>query len=190
MFSLSCCPPLAGKVFRGALLSVVVAAAAFVGARMATPEAERGLPPLLLDAASSSTSENFSVATGMLAEETEAYFVLDHATGLLQCYTLYPRNGTFGAVFSANVRERLSGGAGGKGTRFLMVTGEARFPQSSSQPFGNSAVYVLDANTGEFVVFAVPFNRTMVSANRPQQGVLVPIQQGQARQMLDRDALR
>lgn len=189
MPSLNCCTR-AGNVLRGALLSLLVAAAAFTGTWLATPSAEDRLPPLLLDAAASVTSDNFSVATGMLAEETEGYFVLDHATGLLQCYTLYPRNGTFGGVFSANVRERLTGGAGGKGTQFLMVVGEARFPQSSTQPFGSAAVYVLDANSGEFVVYAVPYNRTMVSANRPQQGVLVPIQQGQARQLIDRDALR
>lgn len=142
-----------------------------------------------IDATASATGEEFSIATGSVGKSAEGLFVLDHESGVLQCSVLYPRAGRFGATFATNVKEVLPGG--GKGGGYLMVTGLAEFPGGSSQPLGAGAVvYVLDASTGGFACYGVPFNRVAETAGQPQQNTLVLVGTGQARQSIDRDSLR
>lgn len=134
------------------------------------------------------SSEKFSMATGPISEGTEALFVLDHNSGLLQCSVVYPRLGRFMATFTGNVADAL--GSDGKGGNYIMVTGTADFPRSSNRPVGFSVVYVLDTATGNYACYGVPFDRVAMNANRPQQGLLVLISQGSANPVIDRDALR
>lgn len=146
------------------------------------------LPALSIDATGSAIGEEFSMATGPVSDDAEGVFVLDHATGLLQCNVLYPRTGQFGAAFQANVKEALAGG--GKNTKYLMVTGGAQFPGGSNRAAANCVVYVLDQSNGAYACYGIPFNPSMVNARAPQMGMLRPLAVGQARQALDRDALR
>lgn len=146
------------------------------------------LPLHSIDATGSATGEEFSMATGPISEDAEGVFVLDHATGLLQCNVLYPRTGQFGAAFHTNIKESLPGG--GKNSKYLMVTGAAKFSGGSNRSAGNCAVYVLDQSSGAYACYGVPFNSSMVNARAPQIGMLLPLAVGQARQAPDRDALR
>lgn len=146
----------------------------------------RGLP--IANATAAVSSEKFSMATGPISEGTEALFVLDHNSGLLQCSVVYPRLGQFLANFTCNVADAL--GSNGKGGSYIMVTGTADFPRSSSNPVGFSVIYVLDTATGNYACYGVPFDRVSMNANRPQQGLMVLISQGTANPVIDRDALR
>ena len=145
------------------------------------------LPPSFIAASASDTSEEFSIATGQVSGDAEGLFVLDHATGQLQCFVLYPRTAKFGAVFSANVGDALAG-RGEKGSKYVMVTGNAAFPGvgRNMAPAG-TVLYVLDTTSGNFVAYGLPFDRTMLTSNRPQQGILTPLDIGQARQLAVRD---
>lgn len=141
-----------------------------------------------IDASATAVGENFSLATGLVSDEAEGVFVLDHASGLLQCSVLYPRAGQFGATFQCNVKESLGGA--GKNAKYLMVTGTAQFPGGSNRPNANCVVYVLDQSTGAYVCYGIPFTKALVNQASPQAGVMLPLAVGKAGQGVDRDAVR
>ncbi|MCC9643766.1 hypothetical protein LOC71_15880 [Rhodopirellula sp. JC740] len=134
------------------------------------------------------SSEKFSLATGPVSDQADGLFVLDHNSGLLQCSVMYPRAGRFMATFTVNVADSL--GTDGKGGSYIMATGVADFPRSSSNPVGRSVIYILDTSSGNYACYGVPFNAQAMNANRPQQGLLVLIGQGTANPIVDRDNLR
>jgi len=142
----------------------------------------------IANATAAVSSEKFSLATGPISEQSEALFVLDHNSGLLQCSVMYPRMGRFMATFTTNVGEAL--GLDAKGGSYMMVTGTADLPRSSNRPLGMSLVYVMDTATGNFACYGVPFDRVAMNANRPQQGTLFLVGQGSANPVIDRDDLR
>ena len=140
-----------------------------------------------LDATSAVTSEKFSMATGYLSQDAEGLFVLDHNSGLLQCSVMYPRLGKFLGLFVVNVQEALGAG---KGSKFIMTTGVVDIPSSNSNPVGSSVVYVPTTSTGNYACYYIPFNRTLMNSNKPQQGSLMLLATGSADPVIDRDAVR
>ncbi len=178
-----------GYTVAGLLLMTVAATAAagyFAGrASQVEPSQQVLLPPI--DATAAVSSEKFSMATGSISDQAEGLFVLDHNSGLLQCSVIYPRVGRFLGLFTANVGESLA--TGGKGGRYMMVTGLADFPSSSSRPAATSVIYVLDTATGNYACYGIPFDRVQMNANRAQQGALVLISTGTANPVVDRDDL-
>lgn len=135
--------------------------------------------PGILDASAAVSSDRFSIATGMVSDEAEGFFVLDHSTGILQCRVFSPRSESFAAAFTANIGDSL--GAGGKGGSFLMVTGTADMTRGRrGTQLAPTLVYVLNTATGNYAAFAVPFDRQAVATGRPQGGVLLPMGIGTA----------
>ncbi|MEM7477277.1 MAG: hypothetical protein AAF483_20015 [Planctomycetota bacterium] len=129
-----------------------------------------GIPPAL--AASASSSETMAIATGPISDDAEGIFFLDFVTGDLQCWVYYPRQGTFGAKFGANIGAQF--GPPGKNSKMMMVTGAAKpgVGAGGSRP-GASLVYVADGTKGIFAAYAVPWNKGAESGGRPQAGQLV-----------------
>jgi len=82
-------------------------------------------------------------------------------------------------VFKYNVLQDL-GVQQGKKPNYVMVTGNANF-----QVPGTSmcAVYVADANTGNFAAYMLPWNRTQARSGAPQSGPFVLLDVGKARQI-------
>lgn len=183
-----CCAKSLKVGFLTVLTVAGAAGAGFFAGRIGVDEAAGNGPLLSIDASGSAIGEEFSMATGPVSDDAEGVFVLDHATGLLQCNVLYPRTGQFGAAFHTNVKESLPGG--GKNSKYLMVTGAVKSSGGSNRSGGNCAVYVLDQSSGAYACYGVPFNSSMVNARAPQIGMLLPLAVGQARQAPDRDALR
>lgn len=178
-----------------ATLLSVCAAAYFAGranvmaSRDSTIDYQQWVDSLpLINAGTAAASDKFSIATGPISSEAEGLFVLDHNSGLLQCQVMYPRVAQFRASFAVNVGETL--GAGGKGGKYMMVTGGIDFPRASNRPAANGVVYVMDTATGNFACYGIPFDQTSVPNNRPQQGSLILIHQGSANPVIDRDNLR
>ncbi|MFK7735593.1 MAG: hypothetical protein AB8B50_06185 [Pirellulaceae bacterium] len=135
-------------------------------------------PPIL--AAAASASDTMAVATGPISSDAEGIFFLDFLTGDLQCIVYYPRNGTFGARFVANVAPQL--GAGGKNAQYIMVTGNARTNATAggARP-GASLVYVTDSSRGMFAAYAVPWDRTAEASGRVQSGRMIYVGGGPIR---------
>ncbi|QDV45176.1 hypothetical protein Enr13x_50500 [Stieleria neptunia] len=140
-----------------------------------------------LEATASASSEKFSMATGFVSDRAEGLFVLDHNSGLLQCSVMYPRLGQFLGLFVVNVHDALGTG---KGAEYMMMTGMVDMPSSNNNPLASSVVYVLNTTTGIYACYYIPFNRTMMNANKPQQGNLVLLATGSADPVVDRDAIR
>ncbi len=142
---------------------------------------QREVSPLAqLQASAAANSDSMAIATGPIGEESEGIFFLDFNTGDLQCLVYYPRAGYFGARYFGNVLPQLGGG--GRNSQYLMVTGTAlqRSTTGGAQP-GASLVYVTDVTNGTFAAYAVPWDRTAETANRPQTGTLVPVGAGPIR---------
>lgn len=142
----------------------------------------------ILNASAAVNGDEYSMATGPVSEDSEGLFVLDHNSGLLQCNVIYPRIGRFMARFQVNVADAL--GSVGKDGKYLMVTGNANFPRSSSTPAAPSLVYVMNSENGNYACFGIPFNRVLVSSGTPQSGTLILISSGSANPVMDRDTLR
>lgn len=143
-----------------------------------------GLPPGVgfppgIDATGAVSSDKYSIATGLISEEVEGFFVLDHNSGVLQCIVFNPRVGKFMANFTVNAGEML--GTGTKGAQYLMVTGHTDMSLAGrGAVLSPSLVYVLNTANGNYAAFSIPFDRQVGIRNRPQQGVLIPVGTGTA----------
>ncbi len=172
------------------LLGVVITAAMTVGGyfvgRASQPTATSwSIPGVTLDATATDSGDEFAIATGPISDEVEGLFVLDYATGLLQCHVLYPRAGQMGALLQANVKDSLPGDVAKGVSKYLMVTGHANFPGGAAGP-ASTVVYVLDTVSGGFVCYGVPFNRSAMNSGTPLQLPLRVIASGTARAVPDR----
>jgi hypothetical protein len=140
-------------------------------------------PDTLLHAVASHSGDTFAMATGPVDSDVEGLFTLDYLTGDLQCWVLYPRAGTFGGHFRHNVISDL-GVERGKNPNYVIVTGQADFQRGGTAATpALSAVYVADANTGNFAAYGLMWNRTLARSNTPQRGAFVLLGTGKARDL-------
>jgi hypothetical protein len=122
-----------------------------------------------------------AMATGYIDEEVEGVYILDYLTGDLQCFVLNPRSGTWGGQFKYNVISDL-GVQQGKDPNYVMVTGQVQFKgRTGAQTPAMCAVYVADANTGNFAAYGLWWNRNMSAGAAVQQGTLNLLGTGKAR---------
>ena len=141
--------------------------------------------PMILNAEAAARGESMSLATGVVSENVEGLFVLDHTTGGLSCLVLSPRNGGDGiSLFSANVNEQLGGVKAGK-SDFLLTTGRINANvggrAGANRPAG-CVCYVADGSTGQVAAYTFQFNRTMLDNGQGQNGILTPVWQGATRE--------
>ena len=162
----------------GLLFGLGMVAGTVIGLKSEQNAATFEIDGMVLKAAGSDSSDNFSLATGAISDQAEGAFFLDALTGDLQCIIPYPRTGQIGGHFKTNVFNDLQVQRTKK-PRLLMVTGDVQFV-GNNRP-GNSLVYIVDATTGNFAAYYVPWNRQMESTGRPQNGILVALKVGQAR---------
>ncbi len=170
--------------------AIAIPAAYFVGRGQSVAPTESSVQWNLprIDATASASSEKFSIATGLVSDEVEGLFVLDHNSGLLQCNVFYPRLGKIMGRFARNVATDF--GTGGKGGQYIMITGYADFPRASNRPASACVLYVLDSATGNFACYGVPFNGASMNAQRDQNGAILLLERGTGNPLVDRDALR
>jgi hypothetical protein len=129
------------------------------------------------------------MATGLIDTDVEGLFTLDYLTGDLKCWVLNPRAPQAGwmGAFQRNIIADL-GVQQGKDPNYVLVTGQANFRQGAATVSPAScAVFVADANTGNFAAYTVMWNRTMARSGAPQRGDITPIASGKARTLEIRD---
>ncbi len=170
----------------GLLLGVGMVIGMMIGMSRASSDSTTAfeVDGMVLQAATGDSSDKFCMATGKVSDSAEGVFLLDGLTGDLQCLVPYTRSATFGGIFKTNVFNDLKVQRS-KTPRFLMVTGEANFT-GNNRP-GNCIVYIVDASTGNYAAYGVPWNRQMETAGRPQQGLLLGMTSGQARNITIRE---
>ena len=191
MKSLWCKTKAGGTFGSGLLMGLVLGAGMLIGALVAVaPQgpARSLFPEIPLHASATVSSETLAVATGLVDEEMEGLFVLDFLTGQLQCAVLNHRVARFNALFQTNVLKDLGVDPTKKRPQYLMVTGLTNFPRGSAVArLGLSVVYVVDANTGRFAAYGMPWRSEMARAGRPQQGAMILLDAGDARAAVIRE---
>ena len=173
------------RISLGLMCLVAVALASGMGAFVGQRSADRlGVEPLVLRADTAARGKSMSMATGFIDRNRalEGLFVLDHLSGLLQCWLVNPRTGQIAGVYSANVNEFLGIQKGGD-IDYVMTTGnfEIEGRQGNSNP-ADCICYVGDGNTGKVVGFSLFYDRQLIPQNRQQQGELVVVARGLARE--------
>ncbi|MEQ8847259.1 hypothetical protein [Botrimarina sp.] len=176
-----------------ACLSSGLAAGLLLGQRGAGPwssDAELptvGLPPIVADAMATAAHDNFVVATGLVADDVEGLFFLDFLTGDLKGAVINRRGPGFNGYFTYNIAADFNVG-NVQNPKYLMVTGLARDLQTGGAGrMGRSVLYVVEATSGQAVVYGLPWNPSMYSANKPQRGTFIPIARAMLRTEFVRD---
>jgi len=168
----------------GLMLGLSVGVGMLIGSLVTTNHgpARLSLPETLLHASATHGGDTMAIATGPISEGMEGLFILDFLTGQLQCQVLNPRTGAVGAMFGRNVVADL--GAEGKQPKYLMVTGQALFRNmSGNMRLADSVVYIMDANSGRFAAYSIPWNRAAASYNMAQASPMILLGAGDARQI-------
>ena len=148
------------------------------------------IPSQSLHASGSMGFDSVVAATGLIDTDVEGLYTVDALTGDLQCSVLYVRGVRaqhFGAVFKTNVIQDL-GIQQTKKPRYLLVTGQTQFQRGAgvARP-ALSVAYVIDANTGNFAAYGVPWNPSAAGRGQPQEGQLVLLSTGSARTTVIRE---
>ena len=176
-----------GTLAAGFVLGVLVGVGMLIGAwatMWVRPAASFVFPETALHATATDSGDTFGIATGLVADGIEGVFFLDFLSGDMQCWVINGRTGQTGGYFVQNVVADLGVEVGRKNPRYLMVTGQAPMQRgSSAMKPADSLVYVADANTGNFAVYALPWNRQATASNRPQQAPMALIFKGSARNL-------
>ncbi|MBI1248693.1 hypothetical protein GC197_12740 [bacterium] len=166
----------------GSVMTALVVVGMTLGMRMSSPPAE-----IPVKAAVSAWAETMCAATGRIDEEMEGLFTLDSLTGDLQCTVLNGRTTKFAGLFRKNILQDL-GVEATKKPEFMLLTGGAMFPgQSGNTQPADCVVYVIDSTSGRFAVYGVPWQRTQAARGAPQQGVLILLDTGMARNVMLRN---
>jgi hypothetical protein len=165
------------------LIGLTTGFGVYVGNRLAQDRQLAQLPPLDLMAGTAARTKSLSMATGLIDNNVEALFVLDHLTGNLQCWLLNTKTGTVGGIYRASAATDLAV-AGKSGTpEYIMTTGNFFFRGGSSggnKP-ANSVCYIGDANTGNVVGYSLSYNEQALSRGGAVNGALKLICKGAAR---------
>ena len=141
------------------VIGLVAGVGSYFGHRMAHQKSIAEMPPIQLNAASAARSKSISMATGLIDNNVEGLFVLDHISGNLQCWVLSPRTGQVGGVYRANIYQAMGTVKGGEAD-FVMTTGNFFFTGNNSGNVapGQSVCYVADTKTGKVVGFGLVYN--------------------------------
>ena len=154
---------------------------------MAGTSWERPTLHIPVSASTAAASETMCAATGRIDEEMEGLFTLDSLTGDLQCAVMNSQSMKFGGLFRTNVLNDLGIDATKKPS-YMLLTGNANFRVSSgnSRPM-DCVCYVIDTSTGRFAAYSFGWTRAVSQRGAGQQGPLVLLDRGTARNVMIRD---
>lgn len=169
------------------LVVACVASGLAAGLWLAPQSPSFTLPPLEVGATATAAHDNFVIATGFVEDDIEGLFFLDFLTGDLKATVLDRRGRGFNAAYRYNITNDFA--AAGKSPKYLMVTGVARDLRGGggNVQLARSVLYVVEANSGQVVVYGLPYNRSRQSAGKPQGGTFVPIARASLRAEVNRD---
>ena len=161
---------LAGLVIVGLVSGV----GAYVGTQFSTTKGGPS-PAIELHAATASSNDSLSMATGLITQEVEGLWLLDHNSGQLQCWVMSPKTGNVAGIFSSNIANDLDGS---KGTpKLVMTTGTFFFTGGTArnQQPANSICYVANTTSGVVAGYSVSVNRTVMNRGQTQGGTLTRV---------------
>ncbi|HEY1784130.1 MAG TPA: hypothetical protein VGG30_01230 [Pirellulales bacterium] len=131
-------------------------------------------PQVAVHATATHGQDNFAIATGPLAANIEAVYILDYLTGELKAAVLNVQTGKFMSFFEHNITKDFPAGAT-KNPRYLMVTGLADMRSGGQGQFGNSVVYVAEFTSGQIIAYGLPWTMARAQALEPFKGQFIPL---------------
>lgn len=155
---------------------------AMIGSQWVSKNQMPALPPVTLKADTAAKGKTMSLATGLVSSEVEGLYVLDHASGVLQCWLLNPRTGAVGGIYQTNVLTDLGVDKTGIGD-FVLATGVFVFTggvTGNIHPSGSIA-YVANESNGKVVGYSFSYNRTELNRGVMQRGILTAVCAGETR---------
>lgn len=173
------------------LVGLVSGVGAYVGNRLAQDQMIQQMPPIELKAGTASRTKSLSMATGLIDNNAEALFILDHTSGNLQCWLLNTRTGNVGGIYTANVALDMGSTVAKSGDPdYVMTTGSFFFRGNTTGNMSpsKSVCYVADATNGKVVGYGLIYNTQAVTRGVMQSGKLNVVCSGTARgEMTTRD---
>ena len=185
-------------LFVGLVAGVIGTAGVFVGAHLVSSGPADGQPASAdiqwpsaaqLKASATASSEGFSMATGLVDDDVEGVFTLDHLTGELRGLLLNVRTGKFNSFYQYNVVEDL-GTAKIKNPKYVLLTGEAAFRDGIGVPrarLSRSAIYVAELDSGVVAAYAVPWAPGHQTLGRTTNTTFIPLDRAKFRKVAIRD---
>ncbi len=166
---------------QGPLLAIGVLGG-FLIARLIDPWHSPELP-VVYAAAASDSAQGLAIATGTITEDADGVFFLDAASGQMSGMVFNPQAGVFNSAFRRNVVADLKLETV-KNPRFLLVTGDIQPTQRTATSIAECIIYVVEASSGRFAAYAVPWRRDLYESGRAQVGELALLQTGSTRDIL------
>ena len=167
-----------------ALVAMAAGVGAYVGQTAAAKNVVQPQTPMMLKADTAARGKSMSMATGFIDRNRsiEGLFVLDHLSGVLQCWLVNPRTGEIAGIYAADVNEHLELQKGGEND-YVMTTGNFEIDgrRNNANP-ADCICYVGDGSTGKVVVFSLFYDSQLIPQNREERGELVVIARGLARE--------
>jgi len=142
-------------------------------------EMQRTLP-LRMAADSASGGKTISMATGTITGDADGLFILDHMTGILQCWLLNSRTGTVGGIYVADVGKALGLDKGDPD--FVMTTGDFFVRSGGNLKAANTICYVGEGKSGKVAGFSLAYNKQGIQQGAVQKGELNMVCSGPVRQ--------
>lgn len=137
--------------------------------------------PLRLAADSASGGKTVSMATGSVIEGADGLFILDHMTGILQCWILNPRNGDVGGIYVVDVNAAMGLDKGDPD--FVMTTGEFFLRgRRGNMDFSDTICYVAEGKSGKAAGFSLSYDKTGIQSGVVQKGEMRMVCSGPIRQ--------
>ena len=143
--------------------------------------------PVIFSPDSAARTKSMSMATGIISDDVEGLFVLDHENGDLNCMILNPVNPKTGGLFKTNVFTDMSISKD-SGADLVIVTGaiNVRGTKGNKVP-ARCVCYVGDAASGKVVGYSLFYDRTVANKGGAQTGALKVVFAGKTRgEVIDR----
>ena len=167
------------------LMTALLVIGVVLGAQIATRNDSQS--PMKLMAETSARGKNVSMATGLVDQDMEGLFILDHLNGNLQCWVINLRNNEIGGIFRTNIFDALPALKQGADLDFVLTTGFVNFQNRGNQVPARSIAYVAEGKSGGVAGFSFQFNKAAIQRGQLQEGALELIVEGPIRDLQLRD---
>ena len=138
-------------------------------------------PQVPIHAVATHGQENFAICTTPMDEDVEAVFVLDDLTGDLRGAALNVQMRRLYTGFDYNVMNDLVT-VNNKNAHYRIVSGMANIRQNiQAGPLAHSVLYVAEVNSGQLVVYGIPWLAGRAQAAMPVKTTLVVLDRWQFR---------
>lgn len=166
----------------GLIVATSTCIGVLVGTRIANSQSDQLRLPLPLHAGTAAKGKTLSMATGLIDGDVEGLYLLDHASGNLQCWILNARTGAVGGIYRTNVLQALASTKVGEAD-YVMTTGNFFWNggKTGNLTPSQSVVYIADEATGNVVGYHLTFNEQGIQRGEVQTGLLNLVCQGATR---------